>query len=57
MSWKGGIFTPKASQGALNTGENPSYDMFTTFDNLIDAEVSNIELFHNLSDRIYYKIR
>ena len=57
MSWKGGIFTPKASQGALNTGENPSYDMFTTFDNLIDAEVSNIELFYNLSDRIYYKIR
>ena len=57
MSRKGGIFTPKASQGALNTGENPSYDMFTTFDNLIDAEVSNIELFHNLSDRIYYKIR
>ena len=31
--------------------------MLTTFDNLIDGKVSNIELFHNLSDQIYYEIR
>ena len=57
MSWKGGIFTPKASQGALNTGENPSNNMFTTFDNFIEAKVSTIELSHNLSGGIYYEIQ
>ena len=31
--------------------------MFTIFDNLIDAKVNNIELFHNLTDRIYYEIQ
>ena len=38
-------------------GEHPSNNMFTTFDNLIDAKVSNTELFHNLSDQIYDEIR
>ena len=52
-----GFFTPTASQGALNMSENPSNIMFTTFDNLSDAKVSNIELFHNLSDQIYYEIQ
>ena len=37
--------------------EHPSNNMFTTVDNLIDAKVSNIELFHNLSDQIYYEIQ
>ena len=57
MSRKGGIFTPKASQRALNMSETPSNNMFSTFDNLSDAKVSNIELFHNLSDQIYYEIQ
>ena len=57
MSRKGGIFTQTASQGALNMSENPSNNMFTTFDNLIDGKVSNIELFHSPSDQIYYEIR
>ena len=51
------MFTPTASQGALNMSENPSNIMFTTFDNLSDAKVSNIELFQNLSDQIYYEIQ
>lgn len=38
-------------------GEHPSNNMFTTFDNLIDGKVSNIELFHSPSDQIYYEIR
>ena len=57
MSQKGGIFTPKASQGTLNMSENPSNDMFSTFDNLSEAKVSNIELFHKISDQIYYEIQ
>ena len=28
--------------------EHPSNNMFTIVDNLIDAKVGNIELFHNL---------
>ena len=31
--------------------------MFTTFDNFIEAKVSTIELFHNLSGGIYYEIQ
>ena len=57
MFRKGGIFAPTASQGTLNMSENPSNIMFTTFDYLSDAKVSNIELFHNLSDQIYYEIK
>ena len=38
-------------------GEHPSNNMFTTFDNLIDGKGRNIELFHNLSDGIYYEIQ
>ena len=54
---KGGILTQKASQGALIMSENPSNNMFTASANLSDAKVSNIELFHNLSDQIYYEIQ
>ena len=57
MSRKKGIFTPTVSLGALNMSENPSNNVFTAFDNVIDAKVGNIELFHNLSDRKYYKIQ
>ena len=31
--------------------------MFTTFDNLIDGKVSNIEFFLSPSDQIYYEIQ
>ena len=57
MSQKGGIFTLTASKRTLNMGEHPSNNMFTTFHNLIDGKVSNIELFHSPSDQIYYEIR
>ena len=57
MSRKGGIFTQTTSQGGRNMSETPSNIMFTTFDNLIDGKVSNIELFHSPSDQIYYEIQ
>ena len=38
-------------------GEHSSNNKFTTFDNLIDGKVSNIELFHSPSDQIYDEIR
>ena len=57
MSRKGGIFTRKASQGAINMSENHWNNMLSTFDNLSDAKVSNIELFHKISDQIYCEIQ